>query len=137
MNTELEKHARGGGWPTSGKRGTDIMNDILDIESITLEHARSPSARIGATASASRAGEELAASDSIDIYHWAAVALVTALMCAVLGYAAGTPALSRAASITSMIFGVAGGALTAGGLIRGLRARLASGGVFRRCPRAS
>ncbi|WP_277187261.1 hypothetical protein [Caballeronia sp. BR00000012568055] len=69
------------------------------------------------------ARQELAAGEPIDIYHWAAVALVTALMCAVLGYAAGTPALSRAANVTSLVFGVAGGALTAGGIVRSLRSR--------------
>jgi hypothetical protein len=73
--------------------------------------------------------EELAASEPIDIYHWAAVALVTALMCAVLGYAAGTQALSRAANVTSLVFGSVGGALTASGIVRSLRARIAASGV--------
>ncbi len=54
-------------------------------------------------------GQELVASEPIDIFHWAAVALVTALMWAVLGYAAGTPALSRAANVTSLVFGAIGG----------------------------
>ncbi|SAK59905.1 hypothetical protein AWB75_02483 [Caballeronia catudaia] len=71
---------------------------------------------------------ELGAGEPIDIYHWAAVALVTALMCAVLGYAAGTPALARAANVTSLVFGAMGGALTASGVVRSLRARLAAGG---------
>jgi len=62
--------------------------------------------------------------EPIDIYHWAAVALVTALMCAVLGYAAGTPALARAANVTSFVFGAMGGALMASGVVRSLRARL-------------
>lgn len=52
-------------------------------------------------------------------------------MCAVLGYAAGTPALARAANVTSLVFGVAGGALTASGVIRRLRARMATSGAHR------
>lgn len=72
--------------------------------------------------------QEPGAGEPIDIYHWAAVALVTALMCAVLGYAAGTPALARAANVTSLVFGVAGGALTASGIVRRLRTRLTSSG---------
>ncbi len=52
---------------------------------------------------------ELQTGEPIDIYHWAAVALVTALMCAVLAYAAGTPALTRAANVTSVVFGAMGG----------------------------
>ena len=71
--------------------------------------------------------EELASGEPIDIYHWAAVALVTALMCAVLGYAAGTAALARAANVTSVVFGAMGGALMASGVVRSLRARVAAG----------
>ncbi|BBU27011.1 hypothetical protein BTHE68_07450 [Burkholderia sp. THE68] len=70
---------------------------------------------------------ELATGEPIDIYHWAAVALVTALMCAVLGYAAGTPALARAANVTSLVFAAMGGALMASGVVRSLRARVAAG----------
>ncbi|WP_050455616.1 hypothetical protein [Candidatus Burkholderia verschuerenii] len=114
------------------------MKDFLDIDidGITLERAQVAGAP-GVRVNAPREPQELAASDSIDIYHWAAVALVTAFMCAVLGYAAGTPALARAANVTSMVFGVADGMLTAGGLIRGLRARLANNGVLRRMSRVS
>ncbi|WP_250512528.1 hypothetical protein [Caballeronia sp. INDeC2] len=72
--------------------------------------------------------QELVAGEPIDIYHWAAVALVTALMCAVLGYAAGTPALSRAANVTSFVFGAMGCALMASGVVRSLRARIEAGG---------
>ncbi|SPB16012.1 hypothetical protein NOV72_03211 [Caballeronia novacaledonica] len=72
--------------------------------------------------------QELAAGEPIDIYHWAAVALVTALMCAVLGYAAGTPALARAANVTSLVFAAMGGALMASGVVRSLRARIEAGG---------
>ncbi|KXV10182.1 hypothetical protein CR51_09585 [Caballeronia megalochromosomata] len=71
--------------------------------------------------------QELTAGEPIDIYHWAAVALVTALMCAVLGYAAGTPALARAANVTSFVFGAMGGALMASGVVRSLRSRIAAG----------
>ena len=44
---------------------------------------------------------ELLAAEPINVYHWAAVALVTALMCVVMACAAGTPGLARAASVTS------------------------------------
>ncbi|MCG7402600.1 MULTISPECIES: hypothetical protein [Caballeronia] len=74
-----------------------------------------------------RTRKELTAGEPIDIYHWAAVALVTALMCAVLGYAAGTPALARAANVTSLVFAAMGGALMASGVVRSLRARSAAG----------
>src|SRR5689334_3748675 len=82
-------------------RGRDIMEDIFDFD-IAAEERRSspgvaPTAR-SVRGGSSSDGQELAAGEAIDIYHWAAVALVTALMCAVLGYAAGTPALSRAAN---------------------------------------
>jgi hypothetical protein len=95
------------------------MEELIDMDIATIE-------RTGLSRRASNAvGErqELAAGEPIDIWHWAAVALVTALMCAVLGYAAGTPALSRAANVTSFVFGVAGGALTASGIVRSLRSR--------------
>lgn len=70
--------------------------------------------------------QELAVGEPIDIYHWAAVALVTALMCAVLGCAADTAALARAANVTSLVFGTMGGALVASGVVCSLRARLAT-----------
>jgi hypothetical protein len=110
------------------------MEDIFDFDIAAGERRSSPgiarstrgarSVRSGSSSD----GQELAAGESIDIYHWAAVALVTALMCAVLGYAAGTPALSRAANMTSLVFGVAGGMLTASGIVRRLRARLTANG---------
>jgi hypothetical protein len=107
------------------------MKDIFDFDIGTTEPAGAVRpgwiGRVPMQAGERGEGsQELAASDPIDIYHWAAVALVTALMCAVLGYAAGTPALSRAANVTSLVFGVAGGALSASGIVRMLRARLAS-----------
>jgi uncharacterized membrane protein YtjA (UPF0391 family) len=70
---------------------------------------------------------ELLAPEPINVYHWAAVALVTALMCAVLGFAAGTPALSRAAGVTSVVFSVLAGALLLAGASRALRVRLSAG----------
>jgi hypothetical protein len=39
----------------------------------------------------------------------------------VLAYAAGTPALTRAANVTSVVFGAMGGALVFAGLVRKLR----------------
>jgi hypothetical protein len=99
-----------------------IMEELFDIEQAAVERTP-PTRRTGG------ARQELPASEPIDIYHWAAVALVTALMCAVLGYAAGTPALSRAANVTSFVFGTIGGALTASGLVRTLRARLVSNDI--------
>lgn len=111
------------------------MEDIFDIDLSARDYRASASA--SRPASASKAGgrerpagdrQELATGEAIDIYHWAAVALVTALMCAVLAYAAGTPALAGAANVTSLVFGVAGGALTASGIVRRLRARLAANG---------
>jgi hypothetical protein len=117
------------------------MEDLTYIDTGYIDTAVHERARPVRTGRASRATsrdttrEELAAGEPIDIYHWAAVALVTALMCAVLGYAAGTPALSRAANVTSLVFGTMGGALMAGGLIRRLRARLSgddAGGAIER-----
>ncbi|KNH08834.1 hypothetical protein BRCH_04066 [Candidatus Burkholderia brachyanthoides] len=112
------------------------MKDCLDTDTITLERASPAGVAVlnrDAGDEPAREPQELAASDSIDIYHWAAVALVTALMCAVLGYAAGTPALARAANVTSLVFGVTGGALTASRLIRRLRGWFAAhGGIARR-----
>jgi len=108
------------------------MEDFFDFDTAARERRDYPSsARTmrGRRARASDDRQELAAGEPIDIYHWAAVALVTALMCAVLGYAAGTPALARAANVTSLVFGVAGGALTASGIIRRLRARLTTSGA--------
>jgi hypothetical protein len=67
---------------------------------------------------------EILAAEPINVYHWAAVALVTALMCAVLGLAAGTPGLSRAAGVTSVVFSVVAGALLLAGASRTLRTRV-------------
>ncbi|WP_250533455.1 hypothetical protein [Caballeronia sp. AZ10_KS36] len=110
------------------------MEDIFDFD-VAADERREQAAQArparGGGARASGDRQELAAGEPIDIYHWAAVALVTALMCAVLGYAAGTPALARAANVTSLVFGVAGGALTASGVIRRLRARMAASGAHR------
>ncbi len=67
---------------------------------------------------------DLDAPESTNVFHWAAVALVTALMCAVLACAAGTPALSKAATITSFVFGIVGASLVAGGVLNAVRTRL-------------
>lgn len=74
---------------------------------------------------------ELPAAEPINIFHWAAVALVTAVMCAVLAYAAGTPALSRAASVTSGVFGAIGGGLVIGALLGAARTRWLRRGTSR------
>ncbi|SAK41480.1 hypothetical protein AWB76_00279 [Caballeronia temeraria] len=104
------------------------MEDILnfDVGALPRTNAAQP-ARTRRANAAPGDRPELAAGEPIDIYHWAAVALVTALMCAVLGYAAGTPALARAANVTSLVFGAMGGALMASGVVRSLRARIAAG----------
>jgi hypothetical protein len=104
----------------------DLIDYPIDYDGAVQSQARparAPSAPSQGKPSA-REGQELPASEPIDIFHWAAVIVVTALMCAVLGYAAGTPALSRAANVTSLVFGVIGGTLTAGGIARSLRGRL-------------
>jgi len=66
---------------------------------------------------------ELLAAEPINLYHWAAVTLVTALMCVVMACAAGTPALARAASVTSGVFAALGGMLVLGAMLRAMRLR--------------
>jgi hypothetical protein len=66
---------------------------------------------------------ELLTAEPINLYHWAAVALVTALMCVVMACAAGTPTLARAASVTSVVFAALGGMLVLGGMLRAMRLR--------------
>jgi hypothetical protein len=68
---------------------------------------------------------ELLTAEPINVYHWAAVALVTALMCVVMAWAAGTPPLARAAGVTSFVFAVLGSALVLGGMLRTLHMRRA------------
>jgi|ERR1700760_403657 hypothetical protein len=112
-----------------GERGKSIMEDFFIFDGPA--HERTTPTRPLRTRRAYGSGgdrQELVTGEPIDIYHWAAVALVTALMCAVLGYAAGTPALARAANVTSLVFGAMGGALMASGVVRSLRARLEAGG---------
>jgi hypothetical protein len=104
----------------------DSLNFDIPVRDRERPARRARAARSG-RASADR--PELQAGEPIDIYHWAAVALVTALMCAVLAYAAGTPALSRAANVTSVVFGAIGCALVLAGIVRMLRSRLAHGRV--------
>ena len=66
---------------------------------------------------------ELVAAEPINLHHWAAVAFVTALMCTVMACAAGTPTLTRAASITSAVFAALGGVLVLGAMLRAMRLR--------------
>jgi hypothetical protein len=105
------------------------MEDSLHFDIHVRPRIR-PSKRLRASRTArihgSGTGEqpELLAAEPINVYHWAAVALVTALMCAVLGLAAGTPGLSRAAAVTSVVFSVIASALLLAGAGRMLRDRL-------------
>jgi hypothetical protein len=98
------------------------MEDSLHFD-IPLQQRVRPARRVRASRVAER--PELLATEPINVYHWAAVALVTALMCVVMACAAGTPALARAAGVTSVVFGSLGGALMLGGMLRAVRLRLA------------
>jgi hypothetical protein len=106
------------------------MEDSLHFDIHVRPRVRAPrrlrSAPRTAWIKGAGAGEqpELLAAEPINVYHWAAVALVTALMCAVLGLAAGTPGLSRAAGVTSVVFSVVAGALLLAGASRTLRIRV-------------
>lgn len=97
------------------------MEDSLHFD-IPVQQRVRPFRRVRAPQRAAESPELLAA-EPINVYHWAAVALVTALMCVVLACAAGTPALTRAAGMTSAVFGSLGGALVLGGMLRALRLR--------------
>jgi hypothetical protein len=59
----------------------------------------------------------------INVYHWAAVALVTALMGVVMTRAAGTPALAHAAGFRSAVSGALGGMPVLDGTLRAMRLR--------------
>ena len=97
------------------------MEDSLHFDIHVQQRAR-PARRARAPQRADERPELLAA-EPINVYHWAAVALVTALMCVVMAWAAGTPALSRAAGVTSFVFAALGSALVLGGMLRTLRTR--------------
>jgi predicted phage tail protein len=97
------------------------MEDSLHFDIPVQQHVR-PVRRARAPQRAAERSELLAA-EPINLYHWAAVALVTALMCVVMMCAAGTPALARAASVTSAVFAALGGALVLGGMLRAMRLR--------------
>ncbi len=112
MEDLLDTAARSDSRPVWAREQLSLSRRDLTRDSSTQSHGREQ-----------KRGQELVASEPIDIFHWAAVALVTAVMCAVLGYAAGTPALSRAANVTSLVFGVIGGTLTLSGIVRRLRVR--------------
>jgi hypothetical protein len=109
------------------------MEDFLNFDISAPGRERPPrrarAGRTGRPGNAKADRPELQAGEPIDIYHWAAVALVTSLMCAVLAYAAGTPTLSRASNVTSMVFGAMGSVLLLAGIVRGLRSRLAGAAV--------
>ncbi|SAL18429.1 hypothetical protein [Caballeronia telluris] len=109
------------------------MEDSLnfDISAPARERApkRARTGRAGRPSTAKVDRPELQTGEPIDIYHWAAVALVTSLMCAVLAYAAGTPTLSRASNVTSIVFGAMGSVLLLAGIVRGLRSRLGGAAV--------
>ena len=97
------------------------MEDSLHFEIPARPRAR-PVRRARAPQRAAERPELLAA-EPINLYHWAAVALVTALMCVVMTCAAGTPTLARAASITSAMFAALGGALMLGAMLRAMHLR--------------
>jgi hypothetical protein len=120
---------------SNGRNRHTVMEDSLNFD-IPLVDRERPVRRARAPRSGTVRAErpELQAGEPIDIYHWAAVALVTALMCAVLAYAAGTPALSRAANVTSVVFGAMGSALVFAGIVRMLRGRFADAHFAARQP---
>ena len=68
-------------------------------------------------------GASAAAVAGLAVFGLVVVAFVTALMCVVMAWAAGTPALSRAAGVTSFVFTSFGCALVLGGMLRTLRER--------------
>lgn len=97
------------------------MEDSLHFDIHVQQRARS--ARRARTTHRADERPELLAAEPINVYHWAAVAFVTALMCVVMAWAAGTPALSRAAGVTSFVFAALGSALVLGGMLRSLQKR--------------
>lgn len=107
--------------PSLKGRPANIMSDSMHFD-IPVQQRVLPSLR-ARNAGRPNQRADLAVAEPINVYHWAAVALVTALMCAVLTYAAGTPGLSKAASITSLVFAVLGAMLIAGGLLGAARVR--------------
>jgi hypothetical protein len=97
------------------------MEDSLHFD-IPVQQRTRPVRRARAPQRAAERPELLSA-EPINVYHWAAVALVTALMCVVMACAAGTPTLARAAGFTSAVFGALGGALVLGCMLRAMRLR--------------
>jgi hypothetical protein len=106
---------------SNGHNRHKAMEDSLQFD-IPVQQRVRPVRRVRASQRAAERPELLAA-EPINVYHWASVALVTALMCVVMACAAGTPALARAAGMTSAVFGSLGGALVFGGMLRALRLR--------------
>src|ERR1700712_3476444 len=84
-----------------GRKAT-TMSDSMHFDIPVQQRVRPMRREHVAGRSGERAERDVA--EPVNVYHWAAVALVTALMCAVLACAAGTPALSKAATVTSMVF---------------------------------
>jgi hypothetical protein len=105
---------------TAGNR-QEAMEDSLHFD-IPVQQRMRPVRRVRAPQRAAERPELLPA-EPINVYHWAAVALVTALMGMVMACAAGTPALARAAGFTSAVFGALGGVLVLGGVLRAMRLR--------------
>jgi hypothetical protein len=97
------------------------MEDTLHFDIPAQSRVR-PVRRVRATQRAAERPELLAA-EPINLYHWAAVGLVTALMCMVMACAAGTPTLTRAASVTSVVFAALSAALVLGAMLRAFRLR--------------
>src|ERR1700710_3212550 len=75
----------------------EAMEDSLHFDIPAQSRVR-PVRRARALQRASERPELLAA-EPINLYHWAAVGLVTALMCVVMAFAAGAPTLTRAAPV--------------------------------------
>jgi hypothetical protein len=99
----------------------EAMEDSLHFDIPVQSRAR-PVRRARASQRAAERPELLAA-EPINLYHWAAVGLVTALMCVVMACAAGTPTLTRAASVTSVVFAALSGVLVLGAMLRARRLR--------------
>jgi hypothetical protein len=105
---------------TAGNR-QEAMEDSLHFD-IPVQQRMRPFRRVRAPRRAAERPELLSA-EPINVYHWAAVALVTALMGVVMACAAGTPALAHAAGFKSAVSGALGGMPVLGGTLRAMRLR--------------
>ena len=109
----------------SAKRKAGFRHETME-DSLHFDiHAQARLRPVRRARAPQRAAErpELLAIEPINLYHWAAVALVTAMMCVVMACAAGTPTLTRAASVTSAVFAALGGGLMLGAMLRAMRLR--------------